>query len=374
MGASTTTFAADSLTYYNGIQVPGVITGLGAAAQAGLLYGTSSYPAMVQVRYHTGIPASSSTINLSYLKIPATATKGLIVRCYVASYSSSSSQPTILYDYTYIHYSRTVAVSGESAPAMTLNLGTPTSQSATSISLGGKNYGVNVDTSAVVYIKLTNLANAGANWAYSSFTTPVCSGYTVEWHKTGYIFFLIPGSNLGTTPTISCASGFVNGNLGTVGLETAIFSPSATATKKSTQTFTILALTASADTVAASQITGTNNINSYNLYTLTYSSGSYIFPAGSTIEIVIPAQVQAVAGRTDAWFWWYGGLSDGTNSGVYAIVSGGNVQVKGYATYQGSVNGNMNFQLLLLNKVASVNFRFQIRVYDSTMTLIFTSQ
>ena len=218
LGASTTTLAQYNFSYYNGIELPSYFSGLGTNALASLHYGNATQPSNVIISQHSGIPTSQSLTSVGFIKNPA-ANSGYITKISIIKYAAGQYYPTVLYEASYTNYFNTIPALVETQPPVSVSFATTAAYTTTSMTISGKNYGTAVDTTSRIYVYLRNLANG---FEYASINSVTCPGFTVEWLQTGYIFFLTPLSNLGTTPTIVCTGFVLSVNIEDIQVETGI--------------------------------------------------------------------------------------------------------------------------------------------------------
>jgi len=361
LGVSST-FATDGLPYQNGMALPATIS-IGANAVASLLYGSSTTSPQIHIRGHTGLLAASQTFRISYIKNPPT-NKPLMVKIIVAKYDNVNAAPTILNEIEYIAYAITKSSPGDTNPALSVALSNYNSQQITSIILN-KNYLTPLDTTSKIYVKLKNKAS-GLDYDY--ITNINCgANYNVEWHKSAYIFFLTPTSTLSSNPTITC-SGFKNLEYGTIEIETGIWKLDNLYVRSSSSTVIVTDITSPVGETR-NVITLANHVSqnrAINYYKLTYNSGTYQIPAGYILQIRVPSGLEPVVGRSE--FIQVIGLKDDTNTKISASVSGNNINIKGFAKYDGTTDGDISITVLLRNKAVGTNHQFRIAIYEPTLT------
>ena len=297
---------------------------------------------------------------------------------YVVNYPASQAYPTILYQASYINYFTALTPTAITATAPTIAFSNLKPQQSTTMTLSGKSYGVTVDQTNKLYVKLLDNA-LGFDYTTMLSSAITCTGYTVQWHKTGYIFFLVPGSSKGTTPTIVCSGFTVGSTIQTINIETGIHYDTNTATYSSSASATIQPFTSipgESNSVSRLESWAMTNIGSINRYVLNYNSNGFRLPSGSYIVIQVPTGLQTIAGQTEEML--ISGLSDNTASSPPTVVQAtvlttNTIKVAGYADYVGSTNGAMSFTIFLKN-TATGSLSFKLLFYDASGMQIAASQ
>ena len=377
MGASTTTFAQDSLPYWNGMPLPSSFTTLGTNTQASLHYGDDTYPAKVVVSDLTAISAANTNIaSLSYLKNPA-ANTGYILRATVLNFASGQYYPTVLYENYYVNYFNTITQIAELNNPLGLSFSTLYPYATSTMTLSGKSYGTDVNVTSEIYIKLKNEA---AGFDYEAMSSVTCPGYTVDWHQSGYIFYLTPTSDLGTTtPTIVC-SGFVIGmNSDDILVETGIYKdgygrivPSENTTPPEPK------VTQLDDTLTITRVgVNINNVRSVNLYQIQYNANGFKFPSTTYFTITLPSIISFV-GKNSEYMSIYGLNDFNDNNGTRRAVDGitnednNTLTVRGYADYDPATDDLITIYIYLRNAAAGSG-TISLQYYDEQGNLIISS-
>lgn len=343
LGASNGTFSLDNITYYNGMVMPALFSSdFGSNTQATLRFGDSVEPPRIMIKLLKGLSTAQEALSIAYIKNPA-AFEGISIDMYIVRYTSaqgtsaSGIQTQILYEASYTNYFNTILEDQSLTANSQLLVGFSSLNpfQPTTMTLSGKNYGTDVDTSSKIYVKLRNKAQG---FGYSNINSITCPGYTVQFFQQDYIFYLTPTSDQGPNPTIVCSGFVLGGSIQQLIVETGINKEGYPKTVDSIG-FQLMQLAGSItnDQLQVSRLSTTNNfpnIGSVNLYQISYNPANFTILAGTSMILLIPSSLQVLPDRFSSAT--ITGLVDRTSGGVLGAVSlllnGTNLKIQGYDT------------------------------------------
>jgi len=374
LGASTTTFAQETIPYYNGMKIPSFMPSLGSTAQASLQYGQNFVNPQIIISKHNGFTTALQEVNIAFIKNPLAHTPAR-VKISLVKYSSGNANPAILFQATYTNYFLALAEATVTSQPLHVTLSNPYPQSETSITMK-RTYPWAVNTDSQIFVRFKDLAK-GLN--YDQMQTISCTGYTIEWYKDAYIFFLNPGADTNSAVSEITCEGFITDSLmGAIVFETGIVK----ANQDSLYIFPAGAflqalVIPNANLDATRRTDDLPNSQSINLYTLTYnvasSTNSFHFIEGTSLGIQIPNGLEIVPGLTEKMIiHGLQGIQNGILSRIpqVIVVNSNRIVIKEYGLFN---QGTLVFKLYLRNK-ATGDMRFQIRIYDkNNVDLAFTN-
>ena len=371
LGASSACFALDSNPYYNGITMPTVFGSSFSTGLGSLQYAQLTDNPRVIISGHSGFTTASQNINIAYVKNP-TQYKAASMNIYIVRFDLTKTYPVIVYQASYTNYFPALARGTETNTAPTVTFSALNPEQTTSMTFT-KDFGTTVyAASSKIYVKLRNLAHGFDYTSMRSGTAVTCTGYTVQWHKDGYIFFLVPSSDVGPTVTVTCYNLKVGYWITDASIEIGIHRENSDLLYDYTVTPTITAFSTSgsSDSISISNIGGTlTNPQSVNLFRIIYNPGTFTVKATSYIKITIPSGFAVIPGVTEKVTTY--GFTDYTSGSpaqaVNAYISGSDLIIAGFADFTSPTTVSVSFYLR--NAVAGSYNSFALGIYDSTDVL-----
>lgn len=386
LGASTTTFSAEGLSYNDGMAFPLIATSSLTGIQASLLYGyfpsttppTPSTPARIIIGSQSvSYPTSTITFKLPYIKNPSI-NNPMSITVYSLEYLNTP-YPISSYRIDYPAYDIPIASTLTSPGSPSLNIPNFTPQQTTTVDFNNLKFSSALTTSYAVYIKFKNLAKG---WNYASIIagTITCSGYTnIDFFKNFYLMILTPDSNQGSTVSITGCTPFYTATYvqTPATFEVGRYSVGNSDLNTYTLSTAMTSQTSIPGTLTQSRASGDyDNPGSITKLTLTFSpTGTFIIPAGGYIQITYATSSSFLfpgVGRTECSV---SGLKDlgGTATGpkkrfCYHDSANNRLIIKGYAAYNRPTDADIVVTYFMKNSNVDPIF-INWNIYDANGNL-----